>query len=107
MAAELEGSLAELLPNAEYRLPGASASVLAVSGGNLGAHGKVTGHHLEEFCEEEEDEFCDAYRDLLHWWFLEADNIGSQAWAAEIVRRFQEMRPLAPAAQVGAMPSKK
>jgi hypothetical protein len=40
---------------------------------------------------------------MLHWWFREATDVGSQAWAAEIVRRFEEMRPLAPAALLSAV----
>ena len=53
--------------------------------------------------EPEEGDFCAAYRDLLHWWFIRTDDVGSQAWAAEIVRRFQEMRPFAPRPLLGAV----
>jgi hypothetical protein len=76
--------------------PISSVAVLAVSGGTDGTNGAVSGHALEEFCEDEEDEFCAAYRSTLHWWFREATNVGSPAWAAELARRFEEMQPLAP-----------
>jgi hypothetical protein len=49
-------------------------------------------------------EFCTRYRELLAWWFFDpAADIGSKAWAAEIVTRFHEMRPFAPAPQQAAV----
>lgn len=76
---------------------------LVLTGGDRGATYTVEGRTLEEECEEE-DEFCGRYRELLHWWFLDpATDVGSKPWAAEIVRRFEEMRPLAPPAQQAAV----
>jgi hypothetical protein len=48
--------------------------------------------------------FCDRYRALLTWWwYAPTEEPGTQPWAAEIVRRFGEMRPYAPADLRGAV----
>lgn len=76
-------------------------SLLAVSGGTDGTSAVISGHALEEFCEEPpspSDEFCGRWRSYLDW-AREEDAAGHELdrpLAAAIVMQFQGMRPVAP-----------